>query len=78
MLAGYPAVDRHQPKPMEVNWGLFTAIGLARRVIGEQITWVPERDQDCVISDLPPNHRLGGTSGGPLIAWFESLAHVVH
>ncbi|MGE0851983.1 MAG: hypothetical protein AB7O44_20590 [Hyphomicrobiaceae bacterium] len=78
MLAGYPGVDRLQPGSMEVNWGLFTALGIARRVIGEQITWVPERQHDGVITDLPPKHRLGGISGGPLIGWFESASHLVH
>jgi hypothetical protein len=75
MLAGYPAADRLQPKPMEVNWGLFTALCIARRVIGEQITWVAERDQG-IETDLPPNHKLGGISGGPLIGWFESASHL--
>lgn len=74
MLAGYPGVDRLQPKSLEVSWGLFTALGIARRVIGPQITWVVERDQGS--GDLPPNHHLGGISGGPLIGWFESANHL--
>ena len=75
MVAGYPAIDRLEPKPMETNWGLFTALGIARRVIGDQITWVAERDYD-IATDLPPNHRLGGISGGPLIGWFESASYL--
>lgn len=77
LLAGYPAADRLQPKPMELNWGLFTAICVARRVIREQITWVAERRTD-IKTDLPLNHDLGGISGGPLIGLFESANHVTH
>jgi hypothetical protein len=78
MLAGYPATDRLMLKPMEANWGLFTALSIARRVIGDQITWTPEREQDGVITNLPSNHPLGGASGGPLIGWFESPSYLVH
>jgi hypothetical protein len=74
MLTGYPGVERLQPKPLEVNWGLFTALGIARRVIGPQITWVVEHDQGT--GDLPANHNLGGISGGPLIGWFEAASHL--
>lgn len=76
LLAGYPAVDRLQTKPMEVNWGLFTALCIARRVIRDQITWVAERSPD-IKTDLPPNHRLGGISGGPLIGLFESANYLI-
>jgi hypothetical protein len=75
LLAGYPAVDRLQLKPMEVNWGLFNALCVARRVIRDQISWVAERSPD-IKTDLPPNHRLGGISGGPLIGLFESAGHL--
>jgi hypothetical protein len=77
LLAGYPAVDRLQPKSMELNWGLFTALCIARRVIRDQITWVAERSPD-IKTDLPPNHRLGGISGGPLIGLFESTSYLTH
>jgi hypothetical protein len=75
LLAGYPAVDRLQPKSMEVGWGLFTALCIARRVVRNQITWVAERSPD-IKTDLPPNHRLGGISGGPLIGLFETEGHL--
>ena len=74
MLAGYPGVDRVQPNPFEVNWGLFTALGIARRVVGPQITWRVDRDWGT--GDLPANHNLGGISGGPLIGWFESPGYL--
>ena len=70
MLAGYPGVDRLQPGPFEVSWGLFTALGIARRVVGPQITW--RIDREWGTGDLPNNHNLGGISGGPLVSWFES------
>jgi hypothetical protein len=78
MLAGYPGADRNQTKPMEIDWRLFTALGIARLVIRDQITWVAERTTPDLITDLPPNHRLGGISGGPLIGWFETPGHVAH
>jgi hypothetical protein len=77
MLAGYPSVDRTHPKPMEVEWGLFTALCVSRLVIRDQITWVAERTPD-ITTDLPPNHRLGGISGGPLIGWFETPGHLAY
>ncbi len=70
MLAGYPGVDRIQPNPFAVDWGLFTGLGIARRVVGPQITW--RVDRDLGRGNLPSNHNLGGISGGPLIGWFES------
>jgi hypothetical protein len=62
---------------MEGDWGLFTALGIARRVIRDQITWVAERSAG-VSTDLPPNHRLAGISGGPLIGLFESASRLTH
>jgi hypothetical protein len=70
MLAGYPGGDRRQLSPTAVEWGLFTALGIARTVISHQITWVAERNAD-IITNLPLQHRLGGLSGGPLIGIFE-------
>jgi hypothetical protein len=77
LLAGYPGADRLQPKPMEVEWRLFPALGVAWRVLRDQITWVAERDPD-IKTDLPPEHWLGGISGGPLIGIFESASHLAH
>jgi hypothetical protein len=74
MLAGYPAADRLEPKPMEANWGIFTALCVARRVMDDQITWRAERREE-IMTDLPPKHQLGGISGGPLIGWFETPGH---
>jgi hypothetical protein len=74
MLAGYPGRNRIQEKPFEVEWGLFTALGIARRVTNIQITWRVERDWGC--GDLPVNYPLGGISGGPLIGWFETPNHL--
>lgn len=81
MLAGFPAIERREPKSFEVNFGLFTAIGVARRVTNEQITWVVERDfviDHPTIPQPPRGYETGGISGGPLIGWFESPNHVVH
>lgn len=75
MLAGYPGADRIVTAPNVVDWGLCTILGIARRVTDEQITWLLEREHgvtDGKIPDLPPNHMLGGISGGPLIGWFET------
>lgn len=74
MLAGYPGIDRAEEGRLEVNFGLFTALGVVSSVTQEQITWRVEREFHVTnsIPDLPVNHDLGGISGGPLIAWFES------
>ena len=69
MLAGYPGQDR-----LDLNFGLFTALDVARRVSSDQITWRIERDhlvEGGGIPVLPENYDLGGISGGPLISWFE-------
>lgn len=81
MLAGYPGIDRLEPKPLEIDFGLFTALGIARRVTDEQITWIPEQDfyvDHPDITQLPEGHDLGGISGGPLIGLFETENHVAH
>lgn len=77
MLAGFPDIERRETKNFEVNFGLFTAVGIARRVTDEQITWAVERD--FMIDPQPPRgYELGGISGGPLIGWFETANHVVY
>jgi len=81
MLAGYPGLDRLTLPTKQVSWGLFTAMSIARRVTNHQITWLLEREHGVPhphIPDLPPNRALGGISGGPLIAWFETPSHVIY
>lgn len=78
MLAGYPAVERLVDRN-RVNFGLFTALVIARRVTDRQITWLVERDamlDDARVLPLPPNYGLGGVSGGPLITWLESERNI--
>ena len=75
MLAGYPGIDRLEPLNFKANFGLFTALGVARVVSNEQITWAVDREffiNSQNITPLPPNYDLGGISGGPLISWFET------
>ncbi|WP_430422085.1 hypothetical protein [Phenylobacterium sp.] len=76
MLGGYPGGDRRSIGPLETNWGLFTALGIARTVSDDQITWIVPRGEDVHVGpmELPLHHDLGGISGGPLIASFESAA----
>jgi len=76
LLAGYPGVDMLEPGPMEVSWGLFTVLGVAWRVLPDQITWVADRDEPNIQTDLPPDHCLLGISGGPLIGLFGSASHL--
>lgn len=74
MLAGFPGEDWSEFAPQNICWGLFTAVGIARRVNATQITWVPDHERNVPargIPSLPQNKNLGGISGGPLIAWFE-------
>lgn len=75
MLAGYPGQDRQLVGPRAISYGLFTALGIARRVSDQQITWRVDRAFDEPtpgLQSLPPNYELGGISGGPLIAKFET------
>lgn len=81
MIAGFPGIERLQPEPLKISWGLFTALGIARTVSQQQITWLVEPEHHIPnpkIPTPPPQYPLGGISGGPLISWFESEAHVVH
>lgn len=78
MLAGYPGLDRVQPGALEIDFGLFTALGVARTVTHDQITWAVNREGTAPsrFNTLPPSHDLGGISGGPLIGWFETPSHI--
>ena len=81
MISGFPAVERIESKDFAVNFGLFTAIGVARTVTEKQITWLLEREFQLAKARVPappPEYDLGGISGGPLISWFESPNHVSH
>jgi len=81
MISGFPAVERIESKNFEVNFGLFTALGVARRVTEKQITWLLEREfqlANARVPAPPPEYDLGGISGGPLISWFESPNFVSH
>lgn len=81
MISGFPGIERLQPEPHRISWGLFTAIGVARTVSQEQITWLVEPEHQVPnpkIPTPPPLYDLGGISGGALISWFESEAHIVH
>lgn len=77
MLAGYPGEDMQILASREASWGLFTALGVARRVYEDQITWSPEHSDNLPaegISPLRPHKNLGGISGGPLLAMFDKPA----
>lgn len=81
MLAGYPAIERIEVEPFSVDFGLFTAIVIARRVSDRQVTWLVERDhqlENAAVKPPPEKYDLGGVSGGPLISWFETPQHVAH
>lgn len=80
LIAGYPEVSRIQLKN-EVNFGLFTALVIARTVTDIQITWVVERESqldNVKIKPPPYNYNLSGISGGPLIGLFESKSYLLH
>lgn len=77
MLAGFPGNDLATIAPHVPVWGLFTAVGVSRRVNATQITWVPNHEDNIPARGIPnliPHRDLGGISGGPLIAWFERCA----
>jgi hypothetical protein len=72
MIGGYPGKDRIHESHLDISWGLFTALGVARVVSNDQITWIAPRGAYVIGEQPPPNQDLGGISGGPLIAVFES------
>ncbi len=81
MISGFPAVERIESKNFEVNFELFTALGVARTVTEKQITWLLEPEFQLAKARVPappPEYDLGGISGGPLISWFESPGFVSH
>lgn len=74
MLAGFPGEDRLEGAGQPIGWGLFVAIGIARRANEAQITWSPDYDNHIPVEgipDLPRNKNFGGISGGPLVGLFE-------
>jgi hypothetical protein len=81
MISGFPAIERIESKAFEVNFGLFTALGVARTVTEKQITWLLEPEFQLAKARVPappPEYELGGISGGPLVSWFESPKFVCH
>lgn len=75
MLGGYPGQERNLFKPMNVMFGFFTALGVARTVSADQITWLVEREFEvhCEnIPSMPIHYDLGGVSGGPMITAVEN------
>jgi hypothetical protein len=79
MLTGYPAIERRLERN-EVDFGLFTALAIARTVTDVQITWLVERDEQFQVAGVEPpplRYGLGGVSGGPLIGFFESPAGIL-
>jgi hypothetical protein len=74
LLAGFPGEDRLEGDA--IGWGLFVAIGVARRVSEMQITWSPDFENHIPaagIADLKRNKNFGGISGGPLVGLFETV-----
>jgi hypothetical protein len=68
VIAGYPTVERvvHCNR---VNFNLFTALVVARRVTDRRITWSVAPDtifDDARLPQLPPNYGIDGISGRPL------------
>lgn len=78
MLGGFPGAWRQEQRHQTMEFGALRVLGIARRVTETQITWVPDRDHPehqvevAGLPELPPNADLGGISGGPLVAFFET------
>jgi hypothetical protein len=78
MLAGFPAVERKEMDD-SVEFGLFTALVIARTVTDIQITWRIEPEAQLAnvrVAPPPPLYGIGGASGGPLVTWLESESHI--
>lgn len=81
LIAGYPGVERLLTGDKEVNFGLFTAIVVSRVVNDTQISWLLEQEYqipNTPVSPPPPEYNLGGISGGPMIAIFETNEGLIH
>jgi len=76
MFGGYPGAARCGHDDGTVEWGFFPCIGVARRGLEDQITWLIEPDWGLEGSEVPS--RFGGISGGPVIGWFESPSYISH
>lgn len=75
MMCGYIGEDRRELPNRQISWGMLGVVGISRRVSVDQFTWAPDHNCHIPVSgvpQLPRNKNLGGISGGPLIAWFES------
>ncbi len=79
MLGGYPGQERLEEQRRVCNFGTFAAIGIARTVSDDQITFLIEREFGVPMKDikeLPMNYDLGGISGGPVVSWFETKSFI--
>lgn len=74
MLAGFPGCERHEPVRLEGHFGFSWALGIAKTVTHDQITWIVPSVEFLINGDraLPQNYDFGGASGGPLITSLES------
>ncbi len=80
MLGGYPGQERDEFKPLNVMFGLFTALGVAKTVTDDQVTWIVDREfevESIGVPSMPPHYVLGGISGGPLITAIEKPLNFV-
>lgn len=78
-FAGFPGVERNQTGN-ELCFGIFTALGIASCVSDEQITFKVDRENliETSVPNAPPGYPLGGISGGPMLAWFETKSHLAY
>ena len=77
MIAGYPAGERIESKDLAVDFGFFTALGVARTVTDRQITWLMEREYQLANAKVPlppPEYDLGGISAN--MVWPSGEQHI--
>lgn len=77
MLAGFPAASREIKRGGGIAWGPFYALGIARQIESDQVTWLLSREhlvQRPGTAPLPERLDLGGISGGPYVALRENAS----
>lgn len=71
IFAGFPSVDLQRPAERQLNWGIYSAIGIATAVNGRDVSCLLEHDEwllETSAAPLPePGFDLGGLSGAPVL-----------
>lgn len=71
LFAGFPGVERKITGPRQLEFGIYSGLGVASSVSDRDISCVIEREYMVPTKDFslpPPGYDLAGMSGGPMLA----------